>query len=364
MVQAAVLYEYDQPLRIESLELAEPRDNEIAVKLAASGVCHTDLSVQRGSLPLPPPAVLGHEGAGVVEAVGSGVTHLRPGDHVVLSWVQNCGRCPYCVAGRHHLCEGAIIDAINGEDFVFRKGSLPIGRLAGVGSFAEKTVVRASAAVKIAPDIPLDRACLVGCGVMTGVGAAINTVDIRPGQSVAVFGCGGVGLNVIQGAALSSPATIIAVDVVAAKLETARSFGATDLVDARSVDDVPAAIKDLTGGQGVDFAFEASGVAAVILQAFASIKRGGAAVVVGAPSIFEQVSFPAALFALEERSVIGSLYGSANMQRDMPRLLDLYMRKHLKIDELISRRIRLDEVNDAFAAIENGEVARSVIIYD
>lgn len=363
-VNAAVLHAYDEPLRIESLELADPRDDEVVVRLAASGVCHTDLSVVQGKLPLPPPSVLGHEGAGIVESVGRGVTTLQQGDHVVLSWVRNCGACPYCVAGRTHLCEGAINDAMAGNDFVFRRGDEPIGRLAGVGSFSEKTVVKATAAIRIAPDIPLDRACLVGCGVMTGVGAAINTVDIRPGQSVAVFGCGGVGLNVIQGAALCSPASIIAIDVNPAKLEMARVFGATEVIDAREVADVPAALRKLTGGLGVDYAFEASGVAAVIQQSFLAIRRGGAAVIVGVSSVFDEVALPSALFALEERSVIGSLYGSANIARDMPRLLDLYVRRRLKIDELISRRIRLDEVNDAFAAMQKGEVARSVIVFD
>lgn len=362
-MKAAVLQEYHRPLVIDSVDLADPRADEVVVRLAASGVCHTDLSVQRGKLPLPPPCVLGHEGAGVVEEVGSAVAHLRAGDHVVLSWVQNCGRCHYCVAGRHHLCEGAILDALMGEDFVYQRAGQPLGRLAGVGSFAERTVVRASAAIKIPSDVPLDCACLVGCGVMTGVGAAINTVRIEPGQTVAVFGCGGVGLNVIQGAALASPSRIIAVDVVPQKLALAVEFGATDTIDAAAAGDVRGAVKDLTGGLGVDFAFEVTGLPSVIVDAFLAVKRGGTAVVVGAPGFAEEVALPAALFALEERSIVGSLYGGANMRHDMPRLLDLYMRGRLKLDELISRRIRLEEVNEAFAAIEHGDVARSVIVY-
>lgn len=363
-MKAAVLHEYHRPLVIEAVDLVAPRADEVVVRLAASGVCHTDLSVQRGKLPLPPPAVLGHEGAGVVEEVGRGVSHLQPGDHVVLSWVQNCGRCAYCIAGRAHLCEGAILDAILGEDFVYQRDGQPLGRLAGVGSFAERTVVRASAAIKIPADVPLECACLVGCSVMTGVGAAINTVQIQPGQTVAVFGCGGVGLNVVQGAALASPARIIAVDVRPQKLAWAVEFGATDTIDATAAGDVRAAIKDLTGGLGVDFAFEATGLSSAIVDAFLSVKRGGTAVVVGAPGISEEVALPAALFALDERSLVGSLYGGANMRHDMPRLLDLYMRGRLKLDELISRRIRLDEVNDAFAAMERGDVARSVIVYE
>lgn len=364
MVRAAVLYDYNQPLRIEEVEIKPPRADEVVVRMAASGVCHTDLSVLEGKMPLPPPCILGHEGAGVVESVGSGVSELAPGDHVVLSWVRNCGKCAFCVAGKVHLCEGAILDAMTGQDYVFEKDGAPVGRLAGVGSFASKSVVKASAAVKIAKDIPLDIACLVGCGVMTGVGAAINTVRIEAGQTIAVFGCGGVGLNVIQGAALSAPSKIIAVDRVASKLELARSFGATDAIDASQVGDVPAAIRELTGGLGVDYAFEVTGLSTVIRQSFLSIRRGGSAVIVGVPSFLDEAVVPAFMLALEEKSLRGSLYGSANMRFDMPRLLDLYMRKALKIDELISRRIRLDEVNDAFEAMRQGAVARSVIVYE
>lgn len=224
--------------------------------------------------------------------------------------------------------------------------------------------MRATAAIKIPDDVPLDKACLVGCGVMTGVGAAVNTAKIRPGQTVAVFGCGGVGLNVIQGAVLCGAARVIAVDLVPRKLQWAQEFGATDIINATDVADVPEAIRSLTGGFGVDFAFEVIGVPAVITQAFFSVKRGGSAVVVGVPGFDQMVTLPAALLALEEKSVVGSLYGSASMRRDMLKLIELYMNKRLKIDELISRRIGLHDVNAAFAAMEKGEVARSVIIYN
>lgn len=363
MIRAAVLNGFNEPLSIESLSLKDPGPDQVKVKMAASGVCHTDLSVIQCKLPLPPPAVLGHEGAGIVEEVGKNVTHLKPGDHVVLSWVQNCGRCPYCVAAKPHLCEGNIRDALAGEDYVFERNGQPIGRLAGVGSFAEKTIVRATAAVKIPAEVPLDRACLVGCGVMTGVGAAINTVAIEAGETVAVYGCGGVGLNVIQGAVLRGAGRIIAVDLNPTKLEMAKQFGATDVINGTGVD-VPAAIRDLTDGLGVDYAFEVIGAPAVITQAFLSIRRGGKAVVVGVPSLADQVSVPGMMFALEEKSIVGSLYGSANIQHDMARLVDLYMQKRLKIDELISRRIKLDEINEAFTQMQQGEIARSVIVYD
>jgi S-(hydroxymethyl)glutathione dehydrogenase/alcohol dehydrogenase len=363
MVKAAVMWDFNEPLKIEELTLKPPREDEVVVKLAASGVCHSDLSVVQMKIPAPPPLVLGHEGAGVVEDVGKGVTDLKPGDHVVLSWVENCGRCHYCRNGNVHLCDTGIRAALKGKEAVFEKDGKPISRFAGVASFAERTVVRASAAIKIRDDVPLDRACLVGCAVMTGVGAAVNTAKVRPGDTVAVFGCGGVGLNVIQGAALCGAARIVAVDLVESKLALARAFGATDLVDAKQVDDPVEAIRELTGKLGVDVAFEVIGAPAVIEQAFRSVKRGGKAVVVGVPRMGEEVRIQGWSLGLEEKSLVGSLYGSGNMHRDVPKLLDLYVQKRLKIDELVSRRIDLEGVNSAFEAMEKGEVARSVIVY-
>jgi S-(hydroxymethyl)glutathione dehydrogenase / alcohol dehydrogenase len=362
MVKAAVLWGFNEPLRIESLKLKAPREDEVVVKVAASGVCHSDLSVLKMVIPIPPPVVLGHEGAGIVEEVGKGVKDLHPGDHVVLSWVENCGKCHYCISGRDHLCDAGIRNSMAGQEAVFEKDGIDITRMAGVASFAERTVVRATACIKIREEVPLDRACLVGCGVMTGVGAAVNTAKLRPGETAAVFGCGGVGLNVIQGAALCGASRIIAVDLVDAKLQLAREFGATDVVNGKQTDAVDA-IKSLTGGLGVDYAFEVIGIPAAIQQAFGALKRGGKAVIVGVPRIGEEVSVPSWSFPLEEKSIVGSLYGSANMQRDMPLLIELYMQKRLKIDELISRRIELADVNAAFDAMEKGEVARSVIVY-
>jgi S-(hydroxymethyl)glutathione dehydrogenase/alcohol dehydrogenase len=304
----------------------------------------------QAKLPVPPPVVLGHEGAGIVEEVAKGVTDLKPGDHVVLAWVANCGKCHYCVTNKTHLCELAVQSAMMGQESVFEMNGMDVSRMAGVGSFAERTIVRATSAIKIREDVPLDRACLVGCGVMTGVGAAINTAKVRPGQTVAVFGCGGVGLNVIQGSALAGASRIIAVDLAASKLALAKQFGATDAINATDVPDV-------------DYAFEVIGVPAIIVQAYLSVKRGGAAVVVGVPAMGSEVPVPSMMLALEEKSLLGCLYGSGNIRRDMPLLLDLYMQKKLKIDELVSKRIKLDDVNAAFEAMEKGEVARSVIVY-
>ncbi len=363
MAKAAVMYNYFEPLKIESLEVKPPREDEVAVKVVASGVCHSDLSVVQCKLPVPPPAVLGHEGAGIIEEVGKGVTGLKPGDHVVLSWVQECGNCFYCIGGQPHLCESTMQAVMEGKENVFRHGDVEIARMVGVASFAERTVVRARGAIKIPNEVPLDKACLVGCGVMTGVGAAINTARVRPGETVAVIGCGGVGLNVIQGAVLCGAGQIIAVDMVDEKLRLATQFGATHTVNAKDNADVPGAIRELTHGVGADYAFEVIGSPAVINQAFMAVRRGGKVIVVGVPGFGTDLTLPGAALPLEEKWVIGSLYGSANMRRDMPKLIDLYMQKKLKIDELISRRIKIDEINTALDALEKGEGARSVIVY-
>jgi S-(hydroxymethyl)glutathione dehydrogenase/alcohol dehydrogenase len=360
MVKAAVMYNFNEPLKVESLTIKPPREDEVLVKVMASGVCHSDLSVVHAKIPMPPPCVLGHEGAGVVEEVGRGVKDLKAGDHVIMAWVQPCGKCHFCIAGRSHLCDAGIQSAMAGEEFTFEKDGMPIGRMAGVGSFADHTICRASAAIKIPKEVPLDRACLVGCGVMTGVGAAINTAKVAPGDTVAVFGCGGVGLNVIQGAALCGASRVIAVDLMPSKLEMAKQFGATDVVNAKEVDGATG-VREVTGGLGVDWAFEVIGAPAVITQAFMSLKRGGKVVVVGVPGMGQDVTIPGFSLPLEEKGVIGSLYGSANLHRDMLKLIDLYMHKRLKIDELISRTIKLEDVNAAFEAMEKGEVARSVI---
>jgi S-(hydroxymethyl)glutathione dehydrogenase/alcohol dehydrogenase len=362
MTKAAVLYNFGEPLKVESLALASPREDEVTVKLAASGVCHSDLSVQQAKLPFPPPVVLGHEGAGIIEDVGKDVKHLKPGDHVVLSWVENCGRCHFCIAGHAHLCDAMMASMMSGGELVFDKDGTKIARMAGVASFSERTVVRANAAIKIPDDVPLDRACLVGCGVMTGVGAAVNTAKVRPGQTVAVFGCGGVGLNVIQGAALCGASRIIAVDLAPAKLELAKTFGATDVVNGKD-GGAPDQIRALTDGLGVDFAFEVIGIPSVIQEAYMSLKRGGKVIVVGVPPMGQMVEIPGQMISLEEKSIVGSLYGSGNMKRDMPRLIDLYQRGRLKLDELVSKRIRLEDVNTAFADMEKGTVARSVIVF-
>lgn len=359
-VRAAVLNAIREPLSVDPLEVRGPRDGEVLVRLGAAGVCHSDLHAITGDLPMPLPCVLGHEGAGVVEAVGAGVDRVHKGDHVVLNWVPYCGSCWYCQSGNQYLCQQGYVKAMGAE--VFHRNGTIVAQFAGVGSMAEYTVVPEVACIPIDADIPLDRACLIGCGVMTGVGAVINTARVAPGQSVAVFGAGGVGLNVIQGAVLAGANPIIAVDLNPKKLELAKQFGATHTVNGGTTDPV-AAIEELTGGIGADYAFEVIGRPEVVTQAFNAVRRGGKAVVVGVPPSTAMVSVPGMLLPLAEKSLLGSLYGSANMARDVPRLIGLYRAGRLKLDELITRRYKIAQVSEAFSALEKGEVARGVIMF-
>jgi S-(hydroxymethyl)glutathione dehydrogenase / alcohol dehydrogenase len=363
-MRAAVLWSWNEPFNVEDVELSAPRQGEVRVKLAASGVCHSDLSIQRGILPVPPPRIIGHEGAGTVEEVGPGVTSVAKGDHVILCWMYPCGHCVECGRGRPVHCETALATMMAGgmydgtPRFKVRGQDMPHW----VGSFAEQTVVPETACIKIRDDAPLDKACLVGCGVMTGIGAVINTARVEPGASVAVFGAGGVGLNVIQGAVLAGAEKIIAVDLLDSKLKLAQEFGATHTVNGKSTDAV-GAIQGLTGGKGVDYAFEVIGAPPVIVQAFLSLRRGGKAVVVGAPPFGSEVTLPAFPFSMEEKSLIGSFYGSAQFHFDMPRIIDLYMAGRVKLDQLVTKKFPLADINRAMEAMESGSVARGVIQY-
>jgi Zn-dependent alcohol dehydrogenase len=323
--------------------------------------------VQNGTLLAGYPIVLGHEGAGVVEAVGDGVEGLAPGDHVVVSWVPQCGECFYCTRGQGFLCElGAAAMAGGGQldgTSRFSKDGEDIRQMASTGTFCERVVVPAIGAVKIPDDVPLDVAALIGCGVLTGVGAAVNTASIAPGDTVAVVGCGGVGLNVIQGAVIAGAARVIAVDMLEGKLKLAEQFGATDLVDASAADSV-GRVFELTEGRGADVVFEVIGLKATIDQCVAMTRRGGETVLVGVPSMDVLLELPAMFgVILMSKTVKGCWYGSANVREDVPKLLGWYREGTLKLDELISRRIGLDDVNEAFRAMEAGEVARSVITY-
>jgi S-(hydroxymethyl)glutathione dehydrogenase/alcohol dehydrogenase len=363
-MKAAVLYETKQPLRVDDVDLEAPRAGEVLVEVKASGICHSDYSVTTALVTMPLPMVLGHEGAGIVRALGDGVATLQVGDHVVLSYAPDCGRCRFCLLGRPTLCERA--------RFTFGKGTLPDGstrfsregeplhHFLGLGCLAERVVVPETACIPIPREVPFESACLVGCAVLTGVGAALNTAQVAPGSSAVVIGCGGVGLNVIQGCRIAGAARIIAVDVNAAKLEYARRFGATDFIDASSEEPVKK-IRALTGF-GSDYAFEVIGLAKTIEQAFACTRPAGTTVVVGAGARDDLVKIPASSFFLTEKVLKGSSYGSCRPRFDVPRMLDLYRSGALKLDELVSRTYPLAEVNQALSALEQGEVARGVVV--
>ena len=360
-MRGAVLHEYRSPLKIEELDLNDPGPGEVLVKMMASGVCHSDWHVVKGEWGHQDvPSVLGHEGAGIVESLGPGVSHLKPGDHVVLAWKNNCGLCEMCQKGWPNLCPRSRSPS---SKPVLRGTDVEINQLAGLGTFGSYTVVPEGAAVRIDEDIPFPQASLVGCGVTTGVGAAINTARVQPGSTVAVFGCGGVGLNCIQGAAIAGASTIIAVDLLDNKLEMGREFGATHTVNASDGDPVEA-IKELSDGEGVHYAFEAIGlVEAPFVQSIRCTRSRGVTVWVGHAPIDTPVTIDARDI-MYEKTVIGSMYGSARPHIDFPRLLNLYREGRLKLDELISRSFPLEEVNAAFDVLSNGEVARSVLTFE
>jgi len=365
-VRAAVFTAPRQPLEMHELDLAAPAAGEVLVRLAASGVCHSDYHVVLGEWTARPPLVLGHEGAGVVEAVGAGVTSVEAGDHVVLSWVPYCERCRYCRDGRPALCERVARTAFNGvmADGTTRlsmEGRRVYSYLA-TASFADRVVVAESAAVRVRKDAPLETVALVGCAVATGVGAVINTARVRPGSSVLVIGCGGVGLSVLLGARLVSAGPVIAVDRNDSALALARRLGATVTVNPDR-DDLDAILAESVGADGVDYAFEAIGLAPTIEACYRAIRPGGTAVAVG--MVPEGVTITIDPFSLadREKTLTGSNYGSSRPAVDFPKLVDLYMSGRLDLDAMVTRTIDLSEINDAFAAMGRGESGRSVIRY-
>jgi len=348
----------------EHLSVREPAADEVLVRVAASGICHSDLSVVNGTIEWAAPAVLGHEGAGIIERVGADVKGLAPGDHVALHTLANCGHCAHCEAGRPTRCRFTL----GNRTQPFRLGDTPVSNFAATSTFAEYTVVKQQQAVKIDPAIPLDLACLIGCGVLTGVGSVINRANVATGDSAAVFGVGGIGLNVIQGLRIAGAARIIAVDLLAAREAMAREFGATDFIDA-SKDDAAERIKALLADPvaphagGVDWSFECSGSAPGLRSAIASLAWGGTCVIVGTPPAGATFEVPVATMGFVDRGIIGARYGSSRPHRDVPAYLALYRNGALKLDELVTKRYRLDQHEEAFHDLEEGRLARGVFVF-
>ena len=343
----------------DDIELVDVGAGEVKVAIKATGVCHSDLSCMNGTIPQPAPAVLGHEGAGVISEVGEGVTDVKVGDHVIIAWSPPCGECAFC-GPRHqpNLCSN--IQMVMGGTPHFRLDSTPVFGMAGAGTFAEEMIIPHQGVVKIDDDIPLEIGSLVGCGVMTGVGAALNTAKVQPGSSVIVYGCGGVGISCIQGAKVAGASVIVAVDLNDGKLEDAVRLGATH---ACKPDEVDALKASLTGGDGFDYSFEAIGLPTTMRASYDAIRRGGTACIVGVGKLDEMVSFSAFELFFSEKTLVGSYYGSADVRVDFHKMLDHWKAGRLDLEGMISRRIKLDEINDAFAAMQRGEVIRQVISF-
>jgi S-(hydroxymethyl)glutathione dehydrogenase/alcohol dehydrogenase len=355
-MKAVVSFGVEQGVRVTDVEVDAPGPGEVRVALRAAGLCHSDVSVLDGTIPYPTPVVLGHEGAGVVEAVGAGVTAVKEGDTVLLSTLAHCGRCAACDVGRPTECRNAPSPVARKP---FRVDGQPAFQFANTSTFIERTVVREQSAIPIDPRVPFDRACLIGCGVMTGFGAVVNRARVETGASMAVFGVGGIGLNCVQGGVLSGAAKIIAVDVSAQKLEWARHFGATHVVNAAEQDPVEA-IRDLTGG-GADYTFEAVGNIEVIKQALAALGPGGALTIVGVPKIGSSMDFVVqALY--QNKAILGCRYGTARPRRDFALLAELYLAGRLKVDELITSHYALDDFDRALDDLRSGQLARGVFV--
>jgi S-(hydroxymethyl)glutathione dehydrogenase/alcohol dehydrogenase len=363
-MQAAVFRKVNQPLTVEAVDIDKPWGREVLVRTVATGVCHSDLHVVDGvgRFPLDRPIVLGHEGAGIVEAVGADVTTVRVGDHVVACLSGFCGTCQQCLSGHPNLCTGGIVTRKEGETPRLSLNGGPVRQFIGISSYAEKMLLHENSIVRIDPDLPLDRAALVGCGVLTGVGAALRSSGLEPGQTVAVFGCGGVGLSIVQGARIGGARQIIAVDMFAQKEEMAKRAGATHFVNS-SEDDPVKAVRALTGGLGVDHAFEAVGLSKLCRQAIESLAIRGTATIVGVLPPDATIEFPW-MAIRPECKIQTSRMGSNRFRTDIPLYLDFYKQGRLNLDDMVTKRGHLSDINEAFRAMKAGEVARTVLTFD
>jgi S-(hydroxymethyl)glutathione dehydrogenase/alcohol dehydrogenase len=358
-MKAAVLREFGR-LEIEDVALDGPRDDEVRIRVEASGLCHSDYHIIVGDMPVPLPMILGHEAAGVVVAAGRDVPGIAPGDRVVTCVSAFCGHCSECQRGHNHRCGERPGDREAGAPARVVSGDRPIASLGNLGGFAEEMVVHHRSVVKLPEGVPPVSAALLGCAVLTGVGAVLNAAKVEPGSTVVVIGCGGVGLNVVQGAVLAGAARVIAVDLSDEKLALARLFGATDTIGGG--DGAVAAVREATRG-GVDYAFEVIGLPQTIDDAIAMLRKGGTAVLVGVGAYGTSFSVPITPFVLAEKRIIGTMMGSSPFQLLIPQIADYYRQGRLKLDELVSARIGLDEINEGYARMAKGEVTRSVIVF-
>lgn len=362
---AAVIYEPFSSFKLEALDLQAPQADEVLVKIAAAGVCHSDWHLMTGDTKHPMPVVPGHEGAGVVEAVGEGVAGIRVGDHVALNWAPNCGHCFYCLRNRPSLCTtfieplwaGTMMD---GTTRYSLEGK-PVYHFSAIGCFSERAVVPQECCIPVDKEIPLEIAALIGCAVTTGVGSVLNTARLEPGSSVAVFGVGGVGLSIIMGAKLAGAAQIIAIDTNEAKGELAQEFGATEALI--SSPGVVGDIRRLTAGRGADYVFEAIGIPAVQELCLEAVRPAGTVVLVGLSPMGSDTNLPGAIITRQEKTVTGSYYGTANTARDFPLYAGLYKQGKLDLDRLVSRTYPLEQINEAYSDMLSGEIARGVIVF-
>lgn len=348
------------PLVVEDVSLPPLGDFDVRVKTDASGVCHTDLNMMSGMTGLPMPMVIGHEGAGTVLEIGKGVTRCKVGDRVILSWAPACGTCWHCVRQESQHCDH-FMDQFMGIYGVIRADGSKVSTMAALGTFSEMMQVSQNAVVPVKTDLPAEQLALIGCGITTGVGAVLWTAGVKPGATVAVFGCGGVGLSVIQGARIAGASRIFAVDLLANKREAAVKFGATHAIDPAQ-GDVVKQIQDATEGRGVDYGFEVTGIPEVVMQAFNATRKHGTTVAVGVGHHEAAVAVPTMILFMQEKRLLGSLYGSAQIYEHFPMLVEFAERGQLDLASMISKRITLDQVNDAFGYLKAGDVIRTVIL--
>jgi S-(hydroxymethyl)glutathione dehydrogenase/alcohol dehydrogenase len=360
-MRAAIMHAAHQPLTIEEVQVAKPKRREVLVRTAFAGLCHSDLHFMEGLYPHPVPAILGHESAGVVEQVGEDVTYLKPGDHVISCLSVFCGTCDQCTTGHPNLCNNTEVKLVAGAARRYSRKGQPVHQFKNLSSFAEQMLVHENALVKVSDDVPLDIGALVGCGVVTGVGAVFNAARVEAGTTVAVIGCGGIGLSAVNGAAVAGASRVIAIDTVASKLEIAREMGATDTINASNVDAV-AAVRDLTGG-GVHYSFEALGSKKTAEQSFEMLRPGGLATIIGMVPFGTRIELHGADF-LSDRKIQGTSMGGNRFRVDMPRMLTLWQQGRLKLDHLVTGHIKLEQINEGYAALKSGAPVRNIIKFD